>query len=48
MRVPKIYLETKDMTQEQRMERTRRSVEEFEAKHGKLRRPETAHVCKVM
>jgi hypothetical protein len=44
----RIYEETKDMTQEQRMERTRKSVEEFEAKHGKLRRPEPAPARKVM
>jgi hypothetical protein len=36
----KIHEETKDMTMEQRMEHTRKSVEEFEAKHGKLRRPD--------
>jgi hypothetical protein len=43
-----IHEETKDMTLEQRREHTRKSVEEFESKYGKLRRPEPALTRKVM
>jgi hypothetical protein len=44
----RIYEETKDMTLDQRMEHAQKSVEAFEAKHGKLRRPEVASVRKAL
>jgi hypothetical protein len=44
----KIHEETQDMTLDQRMEHKQRSVDAFEAKHGKLRRPEPAPVHKAL
>ena len=44
----KIHEETKDMTMEQRIERTRKSVEEFESKYGKLRRPSDTQIRNAM
>lgn len=45
----KIYEETKDMTEEQCIERTRAAVREVEEKHGiKFRRPGDVPARKVM